>query len=313
MLYKSNQGYNLKMKYTIKNGLPSSHGWNETSINKKRLKGIIWKKSELKNKNTLILYKNWAKVFFESDWYEIGTGTASDSQSTKRDIQLLKTMLKNNLSENKIIIDVHCGSGRHLLELGKEKIYGIGMEGSDLLRNDAKKKANKANLPIKIYSTSNYIKNKLKHKADIVTTLFNSMGYTFTMHDDFLRFKWIVNLIKPGGLYLLDIRDEDYQIKKFSTAQTLTEKFKFKSTDNKKTVTINTTKFWSNKNLAVEKEIKYQNKTVQHVTYGWKTYSKQEIISMLKKLDMEYITSRLDFYTSPNNYGERIIMLFKKN
>ncbi|MEK7517087.1 MAG: hypothetical protein AAB583_00925, partial [Patescibacteria group bacterium] len=136
------------MKYEILNGLPSSHAWKKVDIYGKTYKGIIWDEKNIKRDDTLLLYKDWATVFFDSDWYEIGTGSISEEDSTERDVHLLKDIFRGNLKRDKTLIDVHCGSGRHLLKLAEDEIYGIGMEGAEPLRDQAKQKIRDRNVPI---------------------------------------------------------------------------------------------------------------------------------------------------------------------
>ncbi|MEK7516934.1 MAG: glycosyltransferase, partial [Patescibacteria group bacterium] len=161
--------------------------------------------------------------------------------------------------------------------------------------------------------TSDSDKRKLAGRADIVTTLFNSMGYTFSYDDDANRFRWITNLLKPEGLYLLDIRAEDFQIKNYSTPQTTVNQFSVNLNNHEGDVEVETLRYWSNKILAVEKKIIFDGAKVQHSTYGWRTYSNNEIKDMLQNLDMRFVESRDDYYTAPENYGERTLFLFQKD
>lgn len=159
--------------YKIIDGLPASHRWKKTSLRDKVLKGILWDSKDIQRKNNIILYKKWSSVHFESDWYEISTKPISEEIATNRDIKLLKKMFKDKLTPGINIIDVHCGSGRHLIKLTEEGIFGVGLEGSSVLRKMGQEKIKKNKLPIKIVPITNYFKNKYIEKADIITSLFN--------------------------------------------------------------------------------------------------------------------------------------------
>lgn len=165
------------MNYEILNGLPKSHRWERMPVNGgSEYKGIMWDSRDIRSSDTLFLYRDWANTFFDSNWYEIGTGSISSADSTDRDVTLLGDMLGNRLTPGKTLIDVHCGSGRHLLKLAEQGINGVGMERADLLRDQAVQKIEESGLSIIMASTDQADKERFKGKADIVTTLFNSMG-----------------------------------------------------------------------------------------------------------------------------------------
>ena len=303
------------MNYKILNNLPPSHKWKTISLGGQLLKGIVWDQNDINQDDQTILYKKWASVHFDSDWYEIAAGPVSNSEETARDIAILKSFFGKKLNTKTNLIDVNCGISRHLIKLAEEKIFGVGMEGAALLRKMGQEKAKKEKLPIEIVSTSRYFQNKYRRSADIVTSLFNSMGYTFNMNDDIHRLQWMINLLKPRGYFLLDIRAEEYQKIHFSTPQITLEEI-YLPTDSKKTpITIRTQKYWEDGILAAEERVTVETKSktiVQNTTYGWRTYSLTELEFILKKVGMQLLENKLDYYSSPKNVGERIFLLSQK-
>lgn len=303
------------MSIKIQNGLPLSHKWKTISIGGQLLKGILWDQNDVNEDDQIILYKKWASVHFDSDWYEIAVGSVSNSKETARDITILKSFFGKKLNSETKLIDVNCGISRHLIKLAKDKIFGVGMEGAELLRNIGKEMAKKEKISIDIVSTSRYFQNKYCSSADIVTSLFNSMGYTFNMNDDIHRLQWMINLLKSRGYFLLDIRAEEYQKIHYSSPQITLEKIYLPTDSIKTPITIRTQKYWKDGILAAEERITVETKIktiVQNTSYGWRTYSLAELEFILKKVGMRLLETKLDYYTSPKNVGERIFLLSQK-
>lgn len=50
----------------------------------------------------------------------------------------------------------------------------------------------------------------------------------------------------------------------------------------------------------------------QHMTYGWRTYSLGEIERMLQTAGAELENIQENYYTSPDNFGKRVLILAKK-
>lgn len=303
------------MEYKILNALPKSHKWKTTSVAGHILKGIVWDNKDIEQNDIIFLYKKWPSIHFHSDWYEIAASSVTDDKATLRDISIIKSLLGNRLNAQTHLIDVNCGSARHLIKLAEDNIFGVGMEKSFLLRKMGQEKIKKYKLPLKIVSTSKYFKHKYFESADIVSSLFNSMGYTFNMNDDIRRLQWMVNLLKPKGYFLLDIRTEEYQKQHFSNPVTIDEKIYLLNDPNKTPIIITTQKYFKDGILAAEEKITIERKNkiiAQNTTYGWRTYSFKELKSILKKVGLHLIKHKQDYYSSPDNLGERIFLLSQK-
>lgn len=303
------------MNYRILNNLPKSHKWKVVSIANQTFKGIVWKNDDVRKSGVIFLYTKWASVHFYSDWYETAVGSLINDEATSRDISIIKSLMENLLNPQTYLIDVNCGAARHLIKLAEENIFGVGMEDSLLLRKNGQRKIKEYKLPLKIVSTSKYFRRKYFESADVVTSLFNSMGYTFNIDDDIRRLQWMVNLLKPKGYCLLDIRAEEFQKQHFSKPSRTYEKLYLPNDPNKTQIIITGQKYWRDGILAAEEKIiiKTKKKTIaQNTTYGWRTYSLRELKSILKKIGLHLIKYKLDYYSSPDNMGERIFLLAQK-
>ena len=307
------------MKYLLIKGLPESHSWKAITINGLRLRGIIWKEKDIVQNDTLFIYTKWPSIHFESDLYEIAVEPITNLSATRRDIITIRSILKEHLHESTALIDVNCGSGRHLFELARKGIYGIGMEGAKLLRNSAKKQARSLSVPIRIVSTSPYIRKRLRHRADIVTSLFNSIGYTFNIKDDVHRLCWMADLLKNNGYFLWDIRSYEYQKQHY--VHPVTERVQLNImnvtgyTTNK--IYITTIKQWIDGVLIARETLTSKKLNseiiIQDTTYGWNMYPLETIQSILKEAGLRYINHRMDYYSNKNNYGERMFILAQRH
>lgn len=306
------------MNYKILNGLPRKHKWKYIKCNGFKLKGILWQDKDVQIDDTILLYRNWSSVHFNSDWYEIATESITGEEATVRDIYIIKSIFKNKLSKVTTIIDVNCGSGRHLSKLSDEGIKGVGMEGAKLLRSAAKERAKILHTSYTVVSTSRYYQKKFGQRADFVTSLFNAMGYTFKMADDIKRLRWMATLLKPYGYLLLDFRSENFQKKHYSKPSTFRERLYIPAPEKRLSpvATMVTTKYWKDKILAAKEVVTYKDKSretiVQRTTYGWRTYSLSELKFMFEIVELQFVTYRLDYYSTIRNKGERIFVLAQK-
>lgn len=301
------------MKLQILPGLPGSHKWKSLKIKDRQYRGIVWDQNDILSENKMYLYKNWARVHFESDWYEPCVSKITSNKNTKRDIGILKKLLGKNLDSTSFIIDVNCGSGRHVFAFKKLGLNIMGMEGARLLKEAAIEKAKGNSILVDFVSTNLCFQKKYRHKTDIVTSMFNAMGYTFNQAEDMERLKWTIDLLKPGGYLVLDIRSAEYQKEHYKRPTTIVEKFLLNTSLSNFKATVITKKFWTKSILGAEEKIiikiKGEEIVVQHTTYGWKTYSLAKLKRMLKKLRVNVIKLKRSYYENPSKNGERLFII----
>lgn len=110
----------------------------------------------------------------------------------------------------------------------------------------------------------------------------------------------------------MDIRNEEYQKKHYSKPVNFNENITYKVNNYKYRLSIVTQKYWKEKILSAEEKISIDNNLVQHTTFGWNTYSLEELKKILENLGMVIVDYKLDYYSSLDNLGERLIILSKK-
>ncbi|HSW96553.1 MAG TPA: class I SAM-dependent methyltransferase [Candidatus Saccharimonadales bacterium] len=293
----------------VKPGLPKSHTFINALINNQTIPGIVWKEEDITENNQLFLYHDWSTVHFASPWYEMEADQDINEEATQRDIAILHHILGEKFKAAATIIDIHCGSGRHAIDLAKKGFQVIGMEEISVPLELAKQHAKEENIPVNFVLSNTENHKKYANTADIVISMFNSLGYTFSQEDDQEQFNWAINLLKSGGYFVLDIRSHEFQKKEFLQPMTRKEVI---YTDKKEAATMYTTKFWQNNMLgAIEKIIRGET-VLQHTTYGWNTYSPDALRNMLHKAGANLIEIYEDYYSDLKNLGERIFVVARK-
>lgn len=294
----------------IQKGLPHSHKFINNLIQNQTLSGIVWSnKDVMNNQQQLLLYRDWSTVHFASPWYEIEAEPEINETATQRDISILQKILGKNFRPPATIIDIHCGSGRHAIDLAKKGFDVIGMEEIDVPLQLAREHAREQKVPVDFVLSNSENHKKYAGTADIVISMFNSLGYTFSQADDQEQFNWTINLLKPEGYFILDIRSHEYQKKQFMKADIHTQRL---SINQKEIATMYTTKLWRNNILGAIEKITAGEKILQQTTYGWNTYSDDILRAMLQKAGAELIAIHKDYYRAPKDMGERIFVVAQK-
>ncbi|HSW88284.1 MAG TPA: class I SAM-dependent methyltransferase [Candidatus Saccharimonadales bacterium] len=297
-------------KLVVKNGLPKSHTFINAHVDKQTISSILWQEEDIINTDKqLLLYHDWSTVHFASPWYEIEADPEINETATQRDISILQNVLGEKFQPPSTIIDIHCGSGRHSIDLAKKGFRVVGMEEVTLPLELARQHAREERIPVEFVLSNRENHKNYANTADIVISMFNSLGYTFSREDDQEQFNWAVNLLKPGGYFVLDIRSYEYQKKTFSQPITTKEKLFI---DQKEVATMYTTKFWQNNILGAIEKIVRDDEILQYTTYGWNTYSPDMLKTMLHKAGANLIAIYEDYYSEPKNLGERIFVVAKK-
>lgn len=161
------------------------------------------------------LLPDWWQRIFNSMYLKTDADVVEDKMITSFEIDMFTQILE--LEEDMVILDLACGQGRHTLELarrGFSRLYG--MDRSHYLIRKAKQSCSSENLSV------NYKEGdarKLPYQTDffdVVMILGNSFGYFESMEDDLKILKEVRRVLKPYGLFLIDVADGDYLRKNFN-------------------------------------------------------------------------------------------------
>ncbi len=226
-------------------------------------------------------------------------------------MKILKMVLGKAYRQQATIIDIHCGSGRHALALAQQGFRVIGMEEVTMPLQQAREKAKQQKVNARFLLSTARNHRAFAGTADIVISMFNSLGYTFSQKDDEQQFKWIAKLLKPKGYFVLDIRNHDFQKKTYIKPKTQSELLSFHTSANS-IATMLTTKFWHDNRLVAIEKIIVNAKVAQQMTYGWNTYAPETLVHMLNNAGLKLMGVHEDYYTIPENFSERIFIVAQK-
>jgi D-alanine-D-alanine ligase len=155
------------------------------------------------------LHPDWWKRIFNAMYLKTDADVVEDNRITATEVALFSEILE--LKDGDTILDLACGQGRHLIELGQRGNYNLfGLDRSRYLIQRAKNVSKKKGININFKEGD---VRKLPYATDTfdcVTILGNSFGYFETLDDDVKILKEIFRVLKPDGKVLMDIADGSF-------------------------------------------------------------------------------------------------------
>jgi D-alanine-D-alanine ligase len=155
------------------------------------------------------LLPDWWQRIFNSMYLKTDADVVEDKAITSFEIDMFTQIC--DLDEDMAILDLACGQGRHTVELarrGFKKLYG--MDRSHYLIRKAKQTCSNENLTVSLKEGD---ARKLPYPTDffdVVMILGNSFGYFESVEDDLKILKEVSRILKPYGLFLIDVADGNY-------------------------------------------------------------------------------------------------------
>jgi len=148
----------------------------------------------------------WFKEWFDENYLELFLKTQSE-ELTKKQVDFIIDTLKLNKGDR--VLDVGCGIGRHLIELAKRGIKGVGIDVIDRFIEIAQR--NKKDLDIEFFKMDER-KMDFLEEFDGAISMWTSFGY-FSDEENLSVLRKIQKALKPDGRFLLDIENVYYLIK----------------------------------------------------------------------------------------------------
>jgi SAM-dependent methyltransferase len=103
----------------------------------------------------------------------------------------------------KCILDVGCGTGNHSIRFAEKGYKVVGIDSSDVMISQAKRKVKGRSLPVKFFVQD--MRNLcLKKKFDAVICLFGTLGYCIRDNEITATFRKIRNHLDVQGLFIFD-------------------------------------------------------------------------------------------------------------
>lgn len=131
----------------------------------------------------------------------------------------------NRKKQNIALLDLACGTGRHLQELYRKGYASLS--GSDISKSMidiAKANAAKGNVNIDFYNYSFQTSNNIKKKVDVVISMFSAVNYITSYEDQCLTLKNVYSLLNNDGLFIFDFWNGNSVTKNYSPTKVLRKK-----------------------------------------------------------------------------------------
>lgn len=117
-----------------------------------------------------------------------------------KEAEYIDKLLKNENKSINTILNMGCGTGNHDAELSKFGYTIHGIDFSQEMISEAKRKECKE-LSFEVADIRNY---KIKEKYDAVTSLFHVISYQNTNEDLIYAFKTAYNSLNENGVFIFD-------------------------------------------------------------------------------------------------------------
>jgi len=163
--------------------------------------------------------KQYLKYYFNNPelW------NAIRKKSVKKETDFLIKLFKES-GKIKNILDVGCGTGRHLDILSKNGFYGIGIDSNKVMIKEAHKF-----FPNLIFYVSDMRNIKLRKKFDAIICLCTVFSYNETNNEVKNTIDSFYKLLNPGGILVLDNINAIGFINRFKFKKHLVEKNPYNS------------------------------------------------------------------------------------
>lgn len=153
---------------------------------------------------------SWFEDWFNTPYYHI---LYKDRDFVEAENFITNLTKELQLPTESKIIDLACGKGRHsvfLHELGYE-VLGVDLSEESILHNKKFETSTPRSLSFKVHDMRNELyPNISPEKVDAVFNLFTSFGYFDEEEDDKKVFQSVKNVLKEGGIFILDFLNEKF-------------------------------------------------------------------------------------------------------
>lgn len=124
------------------------------------------------------------------------------------------------------VLDLACGTGRHIIELAK---YGYEIDGSDIsasMIEEARELTEANGLDTNLYNYSFQEAHQIDRKYDVVISMFSAVNYLTSSEDQNKTLSNIYNLLEDGGFFIFDFWNGNAVVRDYSPVRVLRKKSK---------------------------------------------------------------------------------------
>lgn len=130
-----------------------------------------------------------------------------NDKNYQKEVDYIDKFIKKHANDANTILDLGCGTGKHLIELSKLGYSGIGIDQSQSMIDYANKNilSESSCIQEKIsFQTANIQDFRLNNTFDVITCLFHVINYQKTEDELYLAIKNVSNHLKKNGIFIFD-------------------------------------------------------------------------------------------------------------
>ena len=158
---------------------------------------------------------DWWRDLFGELYLRTDGDVVENADSTREDVDTLIRVA--GVQPEHRILDLCCGQGRHTLELAARGYGSVtGIDQSQYLLSLAKKRAQKAQLPVRFRREDARDLSEPSGAYDRIAIMGNSFGYFEAESDDAALLEKVRRCLVVGGMLTLDITDGDWMRANFA-------------------------------------------------------------------------------------------------
>ncbi|KAA5544751.1 class I SAM-dependent DNA methyltransferase [Adhaeribacter rhizoryzae] len=127
----------------------------------------------------------------------------------------------NKNREHTQVLDLACGTGKHIFELYQQGYQVTGSDISTQMIEVAREKALLNNFEISFYNHSFQEADKIEGNYDCVISMFSAVDYLTNYRDQVKAFTNIYNLLADDGVFIFDFWNGNTVVKEYSPVKVL--------------------------------------------------------------------------------------------
>jgi SAM-dependent methyltransferase len=157
----------------------------------------------------------WYREFFDDLYLRVYQPLEAPEQ-VRREVDFIVKAL--DLPAGAKVLDLCCGQGRHSLELARRGFQVVGVDLSEALLYAARKRAESEGLSV-TFLHCDMREIDFADEFDAVINMFTSFGYLESEAEDEKVLGKVVQALKSGGKFLLDVVNRDRLVRDFQARE----------------------------------------------------------------------------------------------
>ena len=238
--------------------------------------------------NNLMNKNSWHEKMYDDYFASINIDTPYLHKQAKKEVGFLIEAM--GMKKGDRVLDLPCGTGRHSNYLAKKGLNVTGVDISTACLKRAREKFLNKNIQFKKGNMANL--SQFESKFDYALNLFSSFGYFQTDKENENVLRQMVSTVKDGGQIAVNLINRDWLLKVYCPVDWRKDGDLFLSESRKYC----SDTYYNESNLIVLNEKTGRAKRYYH---RCRLYSKNEMVSLFKKVGLKKIKVHGDHLGSP--------------